>query len=50
MVAFAIALAFKAVYWGLLLSIAAILVACFVRSMIEDRYHHRRSLLRRLKA
>jgi len=49
MVGAAIALAFKAIYWGFLLLVAAIVVGCFVRSVLEEGHHRRRSWLRRLR-
>ena len=49
MVASTIALVFEAIYWGFLLSLAAIFVGCFVRSVLEEGLHDRRSWLRRLQ-
>ena len=49
MVASTIALVFEAIYWGFLLSLAAIFVGCFVRSVLEEAQHDRRSWLRRLQ-
>jgi len=49
MVAGTIALVFKAIYWGFLLSLAAIFIGCFARGVLEEAQHDRRSWLRRLQ-
>jgi hypothetical protein len=36
MVAASIALVFEAIYWGFLLSVAAVVVGCFLRSVLEE--------------
>ena len=50
MVADTIALVFKAIYWGFLLSLAAIFVGCFVLSVVEEAHHNRTSWLRQLQS
>jgi hypothetical protein len=46
MVAAAIALAFKAIYWGFLLTVTAVFIACFVRSVLEEEGHRKKAWLR----
>jgi hypothetical protein len=49
MVAAAITLAFKAIYWGFLLSVTAVLIGCFVRSVLEEEDHRKKTWLRLLQ-
>jgi len=49
MVAAAIALAFKAIYWGFLVTVTAVFIACFVRSVLAEEAHHKKRWLRLLQ-
>jgi hypothetical protein len=46
MVAAAIALAFKAIYWGFLLTVTAVFIGCFARSVLEEEGHREKTWLR----
>ena len=50
MVAATIALVFNVIYWGFLLSLAAIFVGCFVVSVLEEVQHDRKSWPRRFRS